>query len=109
MGLAPVEVEQVGLRFFGSKATAVLTNVPGPREPLYLAGRKIDRIMFWVPQSGHLGLGVSIISYAGGVMLGVATDAALVPDPERIVEAFKVELEAMKKAAAKARQSTEKK
>ena len=101
MGLAPVEVEQVGLRFFGSKATAVLTNVPGPRQPLYLAGRKIDKVMFWVPQSGRLGIGISIISYAGGVMLGVATDARLVPDPERIVEAFKVEFEAMHAAAAK--------
>ena len=103
MGFAPVEVEQVGLRFFGSKATAVLTNVPGPRQQLYLAGRKVDRVMFWVPQSGHLGLGVSIISYAGGVMLGVATDARLVPDPERIVEAFKVEFEAMRKQANKTR------
>jgi diacylglycerol O-acyltransferase len=102
MGLAPVEVEQLGLRFFGSKATAVLTNVPGPRHPLYLAGRKIDKVMFWVPQSGHMGLGISILSYAGGVMLGVATDARLVPDPERIVEAFKVEFEALRAAAAKA-------
>ena len=103
MGLAPVEVEQVGLRFFGSKATAVLTNVPGPREPLYLAGRKIDKIMFWVPQSGHLGLGISIISYAGGVMLGIATDVGLAPDPERIVDAFKTEFEALKSAALKKR------
>ena len=101
MGLAPVEVEQAGLRFFGSKATAVLTNVPGPRQPLYLAGRKIGKVMFWVPQSGHLGIGISIISYEGGVMLGIATDARLVPDPERIVEAFKVEFEAMRAAAAK--------
>jgi diacylglycerol O-acyltransferase len=101
MGLAPVEVEQLGLRFFGSKATAVLTNVPGPREPLYLAGRKLERIMFWVPQSGHLGLGISILSYAGGVMLGVATDEGLVPDPERIVDAFKVEFDALRAAAAK--------
>ncbi len=101
MGLAPVEIEQVGLRFFGSKATAVLTNVPGPRQPLYLAGRKIEKVMFWVPQSGRLGLGISIISYAGGVMLGVASDAGLVPDPERIVEAFKVEFEAVRKLALK--------
>jgi hypothetical protein len=99
MGLAPVEVEQLGLRFFGSKATAVLTNVPGPRQPLYMAGRKIDKVMFWVPQSGHLGLGISILSYNGGVMLGIATDAGLVPDPERIVENFKVEFEAMRAAA----------
>ena len=84
--MAPVEVEQLGLRFFGRKATVVLTNVPGPREPLYMAGRKVDKIMFWVPQSGHMGLGISILSYAGGVMLGIATDAGLVPDPERILE-----------------------
>ncbi|OLD26577.1 MAG: hypothetical protein AUG06_12625 [Actinobacteria bacterium 13_1_20CM_2_65_11] len=102
LGIAPVEVEQLGLRFFGSKATAVLTNVPGPREPLFMAGRRIEKIMFWVPQSGHLGLGISILSYAGGVMLGVATDAGLVPDPERIVEAFKVEFDMLRKAAAKA-------
>ena len=101
MGLAPVEVEQLGLRFFGSKATAVLTNVPGPRQPLYMAGRKIDKVMFWVPQSGHLGLGISILSYDGGVMLGIATDAGLVPDPERIVEYFKVEFEAVRAAAKK--------
>ena len=99
MGLAPVEVEKLGLRFFGSKATAVLTNVPGPREPLYLAGRKLDKVMFWVPQSGRLGLGISILSYAGGVMLGVATDEGLVGDPEKIVEAFGQEFQALRAVA----------
>jgi WS/DGAT/MGAT family acyltransferase len=99
MGLTPVEVERVGLRFFGSKATTVLTNVPGPREPLYLAGRKLDRIMFWVPQSGRLGLGISILSYNGGVMLGVASDEGLVPDPDKIVDAFGTEFQALLKAA----------
>ena len=99
MGLTPVEVEKAGLRFFGSKATAVLTNVPGPREPLYLAGRKIDQVMFWVPQSGRLGLGISILSYAGGVMLGVATDEGLVADPERIVAEFEREFKALRQKA----------
>ena len=99
MGHAPVEVERLGLRFFGSKATAVLTNVPGPREPLYLAGRKLDSVMFWVPQSGRLGLGISILSYAGGVMLGIATDEGLVSDPEKIVEAFEKEFRSLKAAA----------
>jgi len=64
--------------------------------------------MFWVPQSGRLGIGISIISYDGGVMLGVATDARLVPDPERIVEAFKVEFEAMRAAAGKLAQGRRK-
>ena len=101
LGYAPVEVEQVGLRFFGSKATAVLTNVPGPRQPLYMAGRKVSQVMFWVPQSGHLGLGISILSYDGGVRLGIATDAGLVPDPERIVQMFKAEFESLKKSSLK--------
>ena len=109
MGIAPVEVEQLGLRFFGSKATAVLTNVPGPRQPLYLAGRRINNVMFWVPQSGHLGLGISILSYSGGVMLGIATDAGLVPDPEAIVANFKVEFEAMRDAAKQAAKETSRK
>jgi WS/DGAT/MGAT family acyltransferase len=108
MGLAPVEVEKLGLRFFGSKATAVLTNVPGPREPLYLAGQKLDKVMFWVPQSGRLGLGISILSYAGGVMLGVATDEGLVADPEKIIEAFGQEFQALRTAAAKKAKSTRK-
>ena len=104
MGLTPVEVEKLGLRFFGSKASAVLTNVPGPREPLYLAGRKLDTVMFWVPQSGRLGLGISILSYAGGVRLGVATDAGLVPDPERIIAEFDREFKALHEKASKAGQ-----
>jgi hypothetical protein len=94
-----VEVESLGLRFFGSKATAVLTNVPGPREPLYLGGRKIADVMFWVPQSGRLGMGISILSYAGGVMLGVATDEGLVPDPDKIVAGFEREFAALKRRA----------
>ena len=73
---------------FGSKATAVMTNVPGPRQRLYLCGEPIDYVMFWVPQAGHLGLGVSILSYCGEVRIGVATDAGLVPDPEQIVAAY---------------------
>ena len=95
IGMVPAEVENLALTLFGSKATAVMTNVPGPRQTIYLAGVPVKRIMFWVPQSGHLGLGVSIISYAGEVMVGVATDAGLVPDPEQIVKGFQREFEAL--------------
>ncbi|HEY7202104.1 MAG TPA: WS/DGAT domain-containing protein, partial [Candidatus Dormibacteraeota bacterium] len=95
IGFLPAPFQPVPVGFFGSKASLVLTNVPGPREPLYLAGEALRRTMFWVPQSGRLGLGVSILSYAGEVMVGVAADAGLVPDPETIVEAFAAELEAL--------------
>jgi predicted flap endonuclease-1-like 5' DNA nuclease len=53
-------------------------------------------MMFWVPQSGRLGLGISILSYNNQVMIGVASDSSLVPDPEVIVAGFHEELEALK-------------
>jgi hypothetical protein len=70
-----------------------MTNVPGPTAPLYLAGKRITGIEFWVPQSGGIGMGVSILSYDGRIQFGVITDAGLVPDPDRIVGRFDDEFE----------------
>ncbi len=84
MGMTPAQIESLAVQFFAMKSTLVLTNVPGPRQQLYFAGSPIQRIMFWVPQSGRLGMGISIFSYAGSVVVGVMTDYGLVPDPETI-------------------------
>jgi WS/DGAT/MGAT family acyltransferase len=84
MGMTPTEIEGLAVEFFASKSTLVLTNVPGPREKLYLAGSQVERIMFWVPQSGRLGMGISIFSYAGAVSVGIMTDHGLVPDPAAV-------------------------
>ena len=91
VGFSAQAVQDAVVRIIGTKATAVLTNVPGPPIPLYLAGQPIDSLMFWVPQSGRLGLGISILSYAGSVAVGVATDAGLVPEPDEIVLGFYAE------------------
>jgi hypothetical protein len=95
LGLAPAEVADLFVNMFGSKSTAVMTNVIGPKQPVYFAGRRMTDMMFWVPQSGRMGLGVSIFSYDGHVVVGVATDAGLVPDPERIASFFEDELDAL--------------
>lgn len=92
MGAAPAQIEHLMVDIFEKKATAVMTNVPGPREQLYFAGSPIGHMMFWVPQSGRLGLGVSIFSYNDQVMIGVASDAGLVPDPDALISAFHEEL-----------------
>lgn len=99
IGMTPADVQQQLVNMFGAKATAVMTNVPGPPMPLYLAGAKITSIMFWVPQAGRVGLGISIMSYAGNVWLGVVTDAGLVPDPDQIIEGFYAEYEALRALA----------
>jgi len=74
---------------FANKATAVMTNVPGPRQPLYFSGVKVANQIFWVPRSGRLGMGISIFSYCGNVTVGLATDEGLVPDPEKMLDGFK--------------------
>ncbi|GAB4177053.1 MAG: wax ester/triacylglycerol synthase family O-acyltransferase [Rhodocyclaceae bacterium] len=93
LGLMPRAVQQQVLDILARKATAVMTNVPGPQKPLWLAGARLRQLMFWVPQSGDIGMGVSILSYDGGVQLGLITDHALVPDPEKITALFQPEFE----------------
>ena len=105
IGAAGPQVEDVVVSIFEKKATTVMTNVPGPKEVRYFAGKPIKGIMFWVPQSGRLGLGVSILSYAGEVLVGVASDAGLTPDPESIVEATHVEFDSLMQLVTWARQA----
>jgi len=92
-GLVVKPVQAAITDLFAKKATAVMTNVPGPRQPMTLCGRTIRQVMFWVPQSGDIGMGVSILSYAGGVQFGLITDARMCPDPEAIIERFAPEFD----------------
>ena len=92
--LAP-GLQGFAIRVLGKNATAVLTNLPGPRERLGLCGAEIEDFMFWVPQSGDLGVGISLISYCGALRLGIVTDVGLEPDPASLVDATIVRLRRM--------------
>jgi diacylglycerol O-acyltransferase len=93
LGLVPKLLEQIVIEFFTRKASLVVTNVPGPRESLHLAGKQIDHLMFCVPHPARLGLGVSILSYAGEVRIGVRADEAVMANPQDLVDRFHAELE----------------
>ena len=93
VGSLPKMVQDQVLAIFGNKSTAVMTNVPGPSVPIKMAGETLSRVMFWVPQSGDIGMGVSILSYAGGVQFGLITDTVLCPDPQKIIDGFAPEFE----------------
>ena len=90
-GLLIKPAQDALLALFGRKTTAVMTNVPGPATKLKLCGATLEQNMFWVPQTGTVGLGVSILSYGGGVQFGVIADTTLCPDPQRIIDAFEPE------------------
>jgi WS/DGAT/MGAT family acyltransferase len=93
LGNAPQAVQDKAFDLLLSRASAVITNVPGPQKPLYLAGSGLKQMMFWVPRPHDIGMGVSILSFNGQVQFGLITDAALVPDPKSIVARFKPEFE----------------
>jgi WS/DGAT/MGAT family acyltransferase len=93
VGFLPRQVQKQVLDMFSSKGSAVMTNVPGPQVPLYLAGRLLRQQMFWVPQSGDIGLGVSILSYNGHVQFGLISDRKFVAEPAMIVDRFAPEFE----------------
>ncbi|MDY6919009.1 MAG: wax ester/triacylglycerol synthase family O-acyltransferase [Pseudomonadota bacterium] len=95
LGYFPLALQSWAMRFFSSKASAVITNVPGPTQPVVLMGRTLSKPMFWVPQSGGIGIGVSILTYNNKVEFGFVADAALVPDPKAMIDDYMAEFRAI--------------
>ncbi|MGA9575838.1 MAG: wax ester/triacylglycerol synthase family O-acyltransferase [Lysobacterales bacterium] len=93
LGMGPSAMQKPVLDLLSKKATAVLTNVPGPQKPLYLAGAKMKELMFWVPQNGSVGIGISILSYNNKVFFGLISDYRLLQEPLQVISRFKKEFE----------------
>jgi WS/DGAT/MGAT family acyltransferase len=106
-GLAPEPVERRIVDLFSAKGTAVMTNVPGPAKPVYLAGTPVRTVLVWAPTSGHIGMSVSIFSYRGEVTVGLMVDAALIPDPDRIVAELERELNVLGRLEARRRRPSQ--
>lgn len=86
------DVERYLVDFFADKASGVTTNVPGPRQPRFIAGNRVVSMLGWAPESGNQTLGTCIFTYDGNVHVGFKTDVDTVAHPERLVEAFHDEL-----------------
>jgi diacylglycerol O-acyltransferase / wax synthase len=71
---------RVGTRLPQNSVNTVTTNVPGPQQPLYLAGRRMLEAFPFVPLGGHVRVGVAIFSYDGGINFGVTGDFDTAPD-----------------------------
>jgi diacylglycerol O-acyltransferase len=95
LGLLGEPAENVAIDLLSKKATLVASNVPGPPDQLCMGGSRIVQLMFWVPQSGDIGLGISILSYNGQVQFGLITDSKRVDDPATIAAGFGVEFESI--------------
>jgi diacylglycerol O-acyltransferase len=98
LGKAAPEVQDALVHAYCTRDTAVIANVPGPGETVYLAGAPLSSLMFWVPALGGTGLCLSTVSYAEQVWFGASTDQSLVPDPEEVIAGFHSEFTALQRA-----------
>ncbi len=72
-------------KFFGlpqREIVTVTTNVPGPREPIYWMGRRLEEIIPYVPIASTVRTGISIFSYDGELTFGITADYDANPDLE---------------------------
>ncbi len=81
-------VYHASVNLLANRAIGVLTNVPGPPIPVYLAGEKVEGMVGWAPLSGNQPMSFTIYSYDRKVFVGIACDADLVPDHGQIVDGF---------------------
>ena len=88
--------ERLAIDFFSSKATVVVSNMPGPAQPIRLAGVTVKGMFVMAPRSGSVGLSVTIFSYNGRVTFGVNADAALLPHPSELIGGIVAELRALR-------------
>ncbi len=90
VGALPTPLAPFAVRLTGwwPLVHTVCTNVPGPREPRHILGRRLLEIHPVVPLAAGIGLGFAILSYAGTLSIAVTADPTLVPDVERLIPAL---------------------
>lgn len=71
-----------------SKASCLLSNVPGPQHMLTVNGNRMKYLTCWPPNASNIGISISFTSYAGQVIVGVQSDASVLPDPVEIIDEF---------------------
>jgi len=102
VGRTPAQVENLLIDRYAGMSSVIITNVPGPRQRISIAGSPVAGLLFWVPTSGPVGVGMSLISYAGELTVGIMVDSRLVPDLERLRQLVDEELDEFRTAAADA-------
>lgn len=105
-GHLPVPLEKKLVGVIGAKSTAVVSNLPGPKRHIRIAGARLRNLVFWPPQAGGIGIGISFFTYAGELSIGISADHNLLPNPQRLLEAMHEELRLLQRLGRDARKST---
>lgn len=87
---------QQGQRFFN----LVVTNVPGPQQPLYLLGRRLRALYPVVPLAGNQALGVAVMSYDGRLGFGLLGDYDALADLDTLADMLRRSMHALTDGAS---------
>jgi WS/DGAT/MGAT family acyltransferase len=89
-GVAPPVLMALGARLFAGieqhAVQTVTTNVPGPRQTLYAAGRRMRTACLYVPLAGSVRIGIAMFSYAGELTFALTADPDHAPDTVVLAE-----------------------
>ena len=77
---------RAGARSIQPFTQTVTTNVPGPRVPLYVLGRRLRSLYAYVPIASGLRVSIGIYSYVGDVTFGINADFDAFPDVEVLAQ-----------------------
>ncbi|TQJ50923.1 WS/DGAT/MGAT family acyltransferase [Phycicoccus sp. SLBN-51] len=85
-----------GARAYGrsgqGRVNVVASNVRGPAQPQYLAGRRLLELVPYVPIAQEIRVSAAMVSYAGRLTIGITGDSEALPDADRLVVAVGREL-----------------
>jgi len=96
---APSGILALGTSLASGPTNIIVTNVPGPRVPLYALGSRLLAMIPEVPLLENIGLGIALLSYTDRVFWGFTADYELVPDLDRFVQLIERSFEELAEAA----------
>jgi diacylglycerol O-acyltransferase / wax synthase len=92
MGRVPAAAQRAWNDAFVGDAVAVVTNVKGPSASVTLAGARVAGMGLWVPSTGPVGIGISVLSYAGQAVVAVVVDEGVASTLAGLAGALDLEL-----------------
>jgi len=83
----------------------IVTNVPGPQEPLYFCGARLALFTGMAIILDNLAISHAVTSYTGKLVIAPLSDRAILPDPARYADCLREAFEELKSAAKQAAKS----
>ena len=105
----PSQLASLGFLEFGMRlllatgiavpVNTVITSVPGPQRPLYLAGARLVTMAGFGPVMDSMGLFHAVMSYDGKVSIAINSCREMMPDPAFYAECIVASFEELREAA----------